>query len=643
MVRTGWRRFQAFLIFVGLLLIIAGAAGPRWGTAAPTALLTGKDIVVVLDASRSMLAEQPSRLERARRCLRDLADELERRGGHRVALVVFAARAKLVFPLTGDYGHFRYVLDGLDPDDLPPEVRPQAGQKVVSGTRIGEALRLAVAAHDPKRPGWRDIILLSDGDDPADDEEWLTGTLEARRQQLPVHVVAVGDPSAGHAIPKGSDVLRFDGEVIQSRLSEPLLQEIARRTDGLYFPAHLHALPLGRLLRGYLAESPPLEETPAELTPVETESRQVWFLLGAFALLALSMLIGDGPRPEGATATPGNALSRSPPPRGDVKAPGIRAGGGEGLGVRGTSDADASRPSPPAPLPPPARSTHEASPSEARGEGGKITAYRQHVRLAWFVLLLPALISAAPLPSVDDLVRQGNEAFGQQDYEAAIAFYEQAETNAVDPGLIAFNKASALFRLGRYADAAAHWQRCLEDGAIAPERKARAAYDLGTALVQQSGDKSRRVLEQAVTAFRQCLDANPDADLRADALHNLELARWLWLRARASGVDEPPDSPQNDKTPQTKFNGAHSQRPRNGADPGHDNGGAEDGAEEGAIGDQKKLAQGALTVLPDQDKLVPLPPEETLAALERLAARIRLEGRAHRRQAAATPPGVKDW
>ena len=63
MVRAGRRRFQGFLIFVGLLLLIIGAAGPRWGTAAPTALLSGKDIVVVLDASRSMMAEQPSRLE----------------------------------------------------------------------------------------------------------------------------------------------------------------------------------------------------------------------------------------------------------------------------------------------------------------------------------------------------------------------------------------------------------------------------------------------------------------------------------------------------------------------------------------------------------------------------------------------------
>jgi tetratricopeptide (TPR) repeat protein len=400
-----------------------------------------------------------------------------------------------------------------------------------------------------------------------------------------VHVVALGDPSAAHAIPTGNDVLRFDGDVVQSRRNEAMLQEIARRTDGLYFPAYLHSLPLGRLLRGYLAEQPapePAQGEPSELTPLEAESQHAWFLLGTFALLGMSMLINDGPLPE--------------------------------------------RP----PLP------SAAAPSAAAPTGAA------PVPLALCLLVMPALISAAPLPDVGEMVRQGNDAFRRQDYEAAITLYEQAETHAVDPGLVAFNKGAALFRLERYAEAAAHWQRCLEDGAIAPERKARAAYDLGTALLQKGGE-SRRLLERAVTAFRQCLDANPDGELRADALHNLELARWLWLKAKASGADEPPDTPEPpDHRAQNRFSGEEPQG-RNGLAPGHDNGGDKMGGDDGPFGDQKKLAQGPLLVLPDQEELVPLPPDETRAALDRLAARIAAEARAYRRQATPARPDVKDW
>src|SRR5262249_57784913 len=124
------------------------------GGASQPELLRGKDIVIVLDLSKSMLAEQPSGIERARRSLRDFTDMLEARGGHRIALVVFAAHAKLQFPLTGDYDHFRFAVEQLDPENLAPVMRPQAGEKIASGTRIGAALRWALSSHaDVERTG----------------------------------------------------------------------------------------------------------------------------------------------------------------------------------------------------------------------------------------------------------------------------------------------------------------------------------------------------------------------------------------------------------------------------------------------------------------------------------------------------------
>ena len=102
-----------------------------------------------------MLAEQPSRLERALRALSDLADHLQKRGGPRLALVVFAARPHLVFPLTRDYDHFRTALGELEAGDLPADIYPDARNPPDSGTRIGAALTLAVASfeEEPASPG----------------------------------------------------------------------------------------------------------------------------------------------------------------------------------------------------------------------------------------------------------------------------------------------------------------------------------------------------------------------------------------------------------------------------------------------------------------------------------------------------------
>ncbi len=78
---------------LGLIALILGTSGPQWGRDWDQSAAPGRDLVVVLDCSRSMFAETPSRLERAKTALLDLCDALKKRGGHRVALVVFAGSA----------------------------------------------------------------------------------------------------------------------------------------------------------------------------------------------------------------------------------------------------------------------------------------------------------------------------------------------------------------------------------------------------------------------------------------------------------------------------------------------------------------------------------------------------------------------
>jgi Ca-activated chloride channel family protein len=260
------RRLRGFLASLALTLLVAGIAGPQWGRDWSQAVAPGRDLVVVVDLSRSMFAEQPSRLHRAKEGLARLAEALRERGGHRVALVVFAAHAKVVCPLTHDYDHFREVADRLDAERLPPELA--ATDDDPSGTRIGSGIRAAVDLHEPRYAGYQDILLLSDGDDPARDGEWRLPAAEARAREIPVHTVGIGDPGGeGSTIPTADGPLQnTDSEAVRTRLQEGPLQEIAEMTQGVYIPAHTWALPLGRLFRERI-ESRPLRDDADDALP----------------------------------------------------------------------------------------------------------------------------------------------------------------------------------------------------------------------------------------------------------------------------------------------------------------------------------------------------------------------------------------
>jgi Ca-activated chloride channel family protein len=269
----------------GLLLLIAGIAGPRWGRDWEESAAPGRDLVLVLDLSRSMLAQDvlPNRAERAKQALRDLAYTVQQRGGHRLALVAFAARARIVCPLTHDYDHLRAALEDLDANHLPRDLRP-TGKEAVSGTRIGAGLHAAVEAHDHRFRGSQDILLISDGDDPARDGEWREGMALARRHHIPVHTVGVGDPDVGSPITvRGTEVL--------TRLEEQPLEAIARLTDGKYIPARTNDLRLGELFLDYIEPGTPHEETD-DVLPVY-RPHYPWFIGAAFVVLSLQMIMGQ--------------------------------------------------------------------------------------------------------------------------------------------------------------------------------------------------------------------------------------------------------------------------------------------------------------------------------------------------------------
>lgn len=288
--RRGWRRLRGLCLLLGMLGLGLGMAGPQWGRDWDQSTAPGRDLVVVLDCSRSMLAETPSRLQRARTALRDLADAVQKRGGHRLALVFCAGKARLVCPLTHDYDHFRAKLDDAEAAANERDLEPGAGQ--ISGTRLGQALALAVADDDARAADIRDVLLLSDGDDPARDGEWREGARIAAARGIRVYTVGIGDPNTAHVIRLETGPLLDGDEPVRTRLEEAPLREVADMTGGTYTPAHTRTLPLGALYLDSIADRPQREDSD-DVLPVY-QQRYAWFLGPALALLALFTFLGDG-------------------------------------------------------------------------------------------------------------------------------------------------------------------------------------------------------------------------------------------------------------------------------------------------------------------------------------------------------------
>jgi Ca-activated chloride channel family protein len=270
------------------IAVILGLAGPRWGKSDETGIAVGRDLVIAIDLSRSMLADDMSdpsartRWQAARAGALDLLDSIARRGGHRVGVLVFAAHPKLICPLTTDYDHVRAVIEEIDGEYPPPEVRPGPAD-VTSGTRIGEGLKASVEAHDKRFPGFQDIILISDGDDPGDDREWVRGADAARKADIPVHAVGVGNPDI-------DAFLTFGEELVPTRLQEEPLKQIAAETRGRTIAARTATPQLGEFFRSQL-EPLPSRSVSDESIPMPKE-RYPWFLAPALVLFLVGWIRG---------------------------------------------------------------------------------------------------------------------------------------------------------------------------------------------------------------------------------------------------------------------------------------------------------------------------------------------------------------
>ncbi len=278
---------RVLLATAGLMLLVAAATEPRWGTTEREVVRRDVDVIVLLDVSRSMLAQDlaPNRLERAKLAIAD--DLLPALGGDRIGLITFAGAATLACPLTNDYGFFRLALDDVSSLSSPR-----------GGTLIGDALRAAGKHLQTPLETHRLIILITDGEDQDSFPVQAAQGLWAD-ERIPVLAIGLGDPIDGARIPvrsaRGVEYLEYDGETVFSKGEFDQLRQIARISDlHAVLAAGTRNFDLGALYQRVVSA---LEaETTSDAASVRQPSQYYPFALAAFVLLLLDSLIGEGRR-----------------------------------------------------------------------------------------------------------------------------------------------------------------------------------------------------------------------------------------------------------------------------------------------------------------------------------------------------------
>jgi Ca-activated chloride channel family protein len=210
-------------LWFGLALCIVALARPQWGVVEEQVFDQSREVLIAVDLSRSMMAQdvKPSRLDRSKLLIQSLLDGLK---GERVGLVLFAGTAFLQSPLSSDYEVLREFLPALNPDYLPE-----------GGSNYKAMLEASMQAFGTSTAD-RYLIILSDGESTVDDWKSLTDSLKVKG----VRVVGLGVGTAqGSFIPDGAGGLVKDerGAVVMSHLNSSTLQELAQVTGGAYTDA----------------------------------------------------------------------------------------------------------------------------------------------------------------------------------------------------------------------------------------------------------------------------------------------------------------------------------------------------------------------------------------------------------------------
>ncbi|WP_288911528.1 VWA domain-containing protein [uncultured Bacteroides sp.] len=213
-------KFGIIWLVVGLFSLLL--ARPQFGSKLETVKRQGVEVMIALDISNSMLAQdvQPSRLAKAKRLVAQLVDKME---NDKVGMIVFAGDAFTQLPITSDYISAKMFLESIDPSLISKQ-----------GTAIGAAINLATRSFTPQEGVGRAVIVITDGENHEGGA--VEAATEAAKKGIQVNVLGVGLPDGAPIPMEGTNDYRKDreGNVIVTRLNEAMCQEIAKAGNGLY-------------------------------------------------------------------------------------------------------------------------------------------------------------------------------------------------------------------------------------------------------------------------------------------------------------------------------------------------------------------------------------------------------------------------
>jgi Ca-activated chloride channel homolog len=268
-----------WLIFTAIVFVSLGAANLRKKGETESVNRKGRDVIIAMDVSKSMLADdiKPNRLEKARQFVSRLLDALP---DDRIALIWFAGKAYLPMPLTADAGAAKLFVQSASPDAVPTQ-----------GTVIGEALHLAAQSFEKESKRYKIVIVITDGEDH--DESAIEKARQLKEQGILLITIGLGTEAGSPITEPGTNDFKKDqlGQTVISKLNEALLKKIAAVNGGMY--GNLQNT--DAMVKDISAVINQLEKKGDAESGVVTNYIHLftWFLAAALLLLVIEMILKE--------------------------------------------------------------------------------------------------------------------------------------------------------------------------------------------------------------------------------------------------------------------------------------------------------------------------------------------------------------
>ena len=274
------RVVRIILLLIAMLCLLTAAARPWYGSRLLPYQQSGRDVMVLFDVSRSMLANDlpPSRLEHAKFLLRELIRNSQ---GDRFGIVPFAGNAFLLCPLTSDAVALDQYINELNPDSVP-----------LGGTNLERALFQSAKAFEAASGSNRAVVLFTDGEELSGDSKRTIENL--KKANIPLFIVGLGDPDTATPLPDKNGTLRRDssGKLITSKLNESALKKLAQETGGIYVRSSVADTGIAAIQRR-ISQLGTAENSIGKRTlPME---KFHWFLIAGALFLFAYMILSERP------------------------------------------------------------------------------------------------------------------------------------------------------------------------------------------------------------------------------------------------------------------------------------------------------------------------------------------------------------